>query len=48
MLGITIGAAVAMKKLPFSTSLVTKELEAKDLLYRSSLSRSLSPVVEVK
>ena len=48
MLGITIGTPVAMKKLPFSTSLETTELEAEDLVYRSSLSGSLRPAVEVK
>lgn len=44
MLGITIGTAVAMEKIPFSTSLDTTELEAEDLLLRGSL----RPRIETK
>ena len=46
MLGITIGAAVAMEKFPFSTSLDTAELEAEELLPRGSA--SLRPEIDVK
>ena len=46
MLGITIGAAVAMEKFPFSTSLDTAELEAEELLLRGSA--SLRPEIDVK
>lgn len=44
MLGITIGTAVAMEKIPFSTNLDTTEVEAEDLLLRGSL----HPGIETK
>ena len=46
MLGITIGAAVAMEKFPFSPALDATKLEVDDLL--PNRSRSLRPGIEVK
>ena len=45
LLVITVGTAVAMEKLPFSTALDTTKLEIEDLLPRRS---SLRPRFEVK
>ena len=46
MLGMTIGTAVAMEKLPFFPALDTTKLEAEDLL--PSRSGFLRPGLEVK
>ena len=46
MLGMTIGAAVAMEKIPFFPALDTTKLEAEDLLLRRS--GFLRPGLEVK
>ena len=47
MLGITIGTAVAMEKIPFSPALDTTQLEAEDLLPQRG-SGALRPGIEVK
>ena len=47
MLGITIGTAVAMEKIPFSPALDTTQLEAEDLLPQRD-SGALRPGIEVK
>ena len=46
MLGITIGTAVSMEKIPFSPALDTTQLEAEDLLPRRA--GVLRPGIEVK
>ena len=46
MLGITVGAAVAMEKFPFSQALDTTKLEAGDLLPQRAV--VLRPKINVK